>query len=244
VGKIDKMALEWRRAVLNSLEVQFVRRRWLLPLLAALALAMVTVAQSAAPPVALSAQQIAGETDVALRQLQTSLAAVPAGQGHGKKSDRNEFEQDNVSIQRNLQQAVPGLLSDVRSAPENLSNVFRLYRDVEAVYQVALRALEAASHFSSRQEVDNLSAAVENLRNQENQMADYIQRGAAAQLAELQRLRNDSTRAAQVPATSPKTVVIDNAAVPEKPKPRRGTRKKPPAEKPADQQQQNNTPPQ
>jgi hypothetical protein len=49
---------------------------------------------------------------------------------------RSAAQADAASVQRNLTSALPGLIAAVRSAPEDLNAAFKIYRNLNALYDV------------------------------------------------------------------------------------------------------------
>jgi Skp family chaperone for outer membrane proteins len=168
------------------------------------------------------------------------------------KTDKNTKEQalNNVdSIQRNLQGALPEIIAQLRAAPEDVSKSFKLYRNLDALYDVLGNVLELTGAFGSK---DNLQALENDLNSFEatrKQMAERIETLSAAKESEIVRLRTDLKAAqAAVPTAPPKKVIVDDTEPPpKKPAVKKKTTKKstkpattkPPAiqtERPPDQQ--------
>lgn len=156
------------------------------------------------------------------------------------KTDANTKQQAQSnadSIQRNVASALPGVIAAVRSTPQDLNSQFRLYRNVNALYDVMTSLTESAGAFSPKGEYEVLAQQLETIDAVRHDLADSIERMTSSMQAELAHLRQ-LVRAAQqaaVAPTPPKTTVVDDnepvkASTAHKKKP---AAKKPPASPPA-----------
>ncbi len=134
------------------------------------------------------------------------------------------------SIQRNLQGALPEMLSQLRSAPEDLPATFKLYRNLDALYDVLGNVVESSGAFGSKDDFQALSNDLSSFEGTRKALAERIGNLASSKEAEINRLRAD-LRAAQaaIPAAPPKKIVVDDNEPPKKP----ASKKKPAAKKPA-----------
>jgi hypothetical protein len=147
------------------------------------------------------------------------------------------------SIQRNLEGALPEIIGQLRSAPESLPATFKLYRNLDALYDVLGSVTEGAGAFGSKDDLQSLSNDLSTFENTRKELADRLVNLSTAKEAEINRLRTDLTKAqAMIPAEPPKKTIVDDTEPPKKPatKKKKSTTKKP-AEgtKPATGQQQN-----
>jgi hypothetical protein len=146
------------------------------------------------------------------------------------------------SIQRNLQGALPEMIAQLRAAPEDLPATFKLYRNLDALYDVMGSVVEGAGAFGSKDDVQSLSNDLDGFEGTRKQLAQRMETISAAKEAEIVRLREDlKTAQAAVPAAPAKKIVVDDNEPPKKP----AVKKKPAAKpgttpstaKPAGQQQ-------
>lgn len=172
------------------------------------------------------------------------------------KTDKTTKEQalTNVdSIQRNLQAALPDIIGQLRSAPESLPNTFKLYRNLDALYDVLGNVVELTGAFGSRDDAQSLGNDLNTFEASRRQMAERIENLSTAKEAEIVRLRTQlKTAQAALPAEPPKKTVVDDTEPAKKPAPKKKTTTKsttkpktpPPATKPPAQSQQQNPNPQ
>ena len=133
------------------------------------------------------------------------------------------------SIQRNLQGALPTIMAQLRAAPEDMPATFKLYRNLDALYDVLGSVVESTGAFGSKDDFQSLSDDLNGFESTRRQMAERIENLTSAKEAEIVRLRADlKTAQAAVPATPPKKSVVDDSQPPKKP-----AVKKKPVAKPA-----------
>jgi hypothetical protein len=134
------------------------------------------------------------------------------------------------SIQRNLQNALPEMLAQLRNAPEDLPATFKLYRNLEALYDVVSGVVESTGAFGSKDDFQALSNDLNGFEGTRKQLAERMETLAAAKEQELVRLRTDlKTAQAAIPAAPPKKTVVDDNEPAKKPV----VKKKPVTKKPA-----------
>ncbi|MGH9480791.1 MAG: hypothetical protein ACRD1L_01760, partial [Terriglobales bacterium] len=121
-----------------------------------------------------SAQQgtaVAAQLQVALDALHNAFSGLDTDSLHLSDKQKQAMYDSQTSIQRNLSDALPALLTAYRAAPDNLGAAFRLYRDVDAVLMVAQ---QSAATLGSRDSDDrdtlassssDLEAALKRLGN-------------------------------------------------------------------------------
>ena len=132
------------------------------------------------------------------------------------------------SIQRNLQNALPDMISQLRASPENLPATFKLYRNLDALYDVLGSVVEGVGAFGSKDNLQALSNDLNSFENTRKELADRIESLSTSKEAEITRLQTDlKTARAEIPATPPKKVVVDDNQPAKKPAAKRKTTKKP-----------------
>ena len=206
----------------------------LLPLLVLAASAQTPSAQNAAPPPV--SYSSVSQLNLLLSQLEQATQAV---QGDLSKlriekwktdSDTKRQAQTNVdSIQRNLQSALPEIIARLRNSPEDLTETFKLYRNLDALYDVFGSVAESAGAFGSRDEFQWLGNDLNALERSRHSFADRMETLAGAKEVELTRLRTQlRSLPAETPAPpGPKKIIVDDDEPPKK------TTKKKPASKPS-----------
>lgn len=145
------------------------------------------------------------------------------------KTDKTTKEQalTNVdSIQRNLQAALPDIIAQLRAAPENVPDSFKLYRNLDALYDVLGNVVELTGAFGPRDDAQSLGNDLNAFEASRRQMAERIDNLSTAKESEIVRLRTElKTAQAAVPSEPPKKVVVDDT----EPTKKTATKKKPTA---------------
>ena len=132
------------------------------------------------------------------------------------------------SIQRNLQGALPEMIAQLRAAPEDLPATFKLYRNLDALYDVMGNVVEGAGAFGSKDDLQSLSNDLDGFEGTRKQLAQRMETLTSSKEAEIVRLREDlKTARAAVPVAPPAKIVVDDNQPPKKP-----AVKKKPAAKP------------
>jgi hypothetical protein len=136
--------------------------------------------------------------------------------------------QSNVdSIQRNLQSALPEIMTQLGNAPENLGASFKLYRNLDALYDVFNSVVESAGAFGSKDEFQSLSNDMSGLESARRALGERVQDLASAKENELARLRTQIKAMQAAPPPPPRKTVVDDTEPAKKPA------KKKPKSKPA-----------
>ena len=134
------------------------------------------------------------------------------------KTDSNTKKQtqDNAaSLDRNLAGALPVLVGEVRSAPTDLAAGLKLYRDLNALYDVMSSLVESAGAFGTQDEFNTLAADINKLDDLRRSFADALVSAAVHQQTQMTQLENQlrsaqAAAAAAVPPLPPKKIVIDD----------------------------------
>ncbi len=144
------------------------------------------------------------------------------------------------SIQRNLQNALPEIVEKLRAAPEDVPATFKLYRNLDALYDVLGSVVESTGAFGSKDDLQALANDLKSFESTRKALAERLENVSTAKEAEIVRLRSDLKAAqAAIPAAPPKKIVVDDTEPPKKPvvKKKPGTsvpsKTKPAASKPA-----------
>jgi len=194
---------------------------WLL-LLAPTMLAQAPANQAAQPPVPYTS---ASELNLMLTQLeqasqaaQVDLAKLRIDRWKADSGTKRQAQENVESIQRNLQTALPGMLTELRTSPENLAITFKLYRNLDALFDVFGSVAEFAGAFGSRDELQSVQNDLNAIERSRHALADRIDSLAGAKESELTRLRTQlqQAQAAASPAKPPAKVVVDDTEPPKK----------------------------
>lgn len=199
-----------------------------------LTFAAICVSQSspsnASAPVSYSSISELNQMVASLQQttgaLQENLSQLRVDKWKTDSASKRQTKDDIESILRNLQNALPGTLSDLKSSPESLPLTFKLYRNLDALYDVAKSVAESTGAFGSKEEFQSLSKDIGAIENSRRALAGRLDKLAAAKETEIGQLRAELQNARA--AIPPKKVVVDDTEPPPKKTPaRKKTAQKP-----------------
>lgn len=167
-----------------------------------------------------------------LSQIQqtTSSANVNIGKLRIEKwktdsQQKQQMQQIADSLQKNITNAVPGLISDVQTSRGGVLASFKLYHNLNVVYEFLSSMAEAAGAFGKREEYQPLEGDATSLDTVRQNLSTYIEQAAGKMEAE-NRAAN-AVQAKQGPTLVPgkKVVVIDENDTPPRKRPK-STKKK------------------
>jgi hypothetical protein len=155
---------------------------------------------------------------------------------------KRQTDSDTQSILRNLQNALPGMLSDLKNAPESLPLTFKVYRNLDALYDVMNSVVESAGAFGSKDEFQGLNKDLGSIEESRRAFAERMDKLSNAKETEIGQLRVELQNARA--AIPPKKVVVDDAepAPPKKTTPKKKTTPAKPKPAPSQSQPQPQAP--
>jgi hypothetical protein len=199
-----------------------VRCLFLLPLCLAASAQVASTGPPAQAPVSYtSASQLnslLSQLEQASQGAQLDLAKLRIEKWKTDSGSKRQAQGNVDSIQRNLQSALPEIIAELRASPENLTSTFKLYRNLDALYDVFESVAESAGAFGSRDEFQSLENDVSALERLRRSFADRMETLAGAKEVEVSRLRA-ALQNAQAGTTPPppKKIVVDDTAPVKKP---------------------------
>jgi len=138
------------------------------------------------------------------------------GRGGQKKED---MEHVAATLQKNLTDAIPSLSKDVQAAHGSISTTFKLYRDVDVVYNYLGRLSEAAEANGKKEEYGPLSDDVAAMETVRAKLSAYIEQASASMESTGKLPTMTSPAAATARGPLPKKIIVDDPAAPKKKKP-------------------------
>ncbi len=184
---------------------------------------------------------ILGSLKTTASAMQTDVENMRIEKWKTDASNKRQTQANVDSIRRNLQTALPEIMAQVSASPEDLAASFKLYRNLDALYDVFGSVVENAGAFGSKDEFQSLSNDMNGIESARRSFGERMQKLASAKEDELTRLRSQvKTLSAAVPPPPPKKIVVDDdEAAPKKPAAKKKTAKsgttdsKAPAKKPS-----------
>src|SRR5581483_2351496 len=227
---------------MNVNRTQIVRCFCFLLLFLSVSIAQVNPSQPSAPVSYSSVNQLnqlLSQLEQVSRATQLDLAKMRIERWKTDSNTKRQTQANTESIQRNLQTALPDVIAQLRNSPENLALSFKLYRNLDALYDVFGSVVESAGAFGSKDEFQSLSTDFDNVERVRRTFADRVDTLANIKEGELNQL-HAQIRAMQAAADAapPKKVVVDDTEPTKKAPPKK---KKPSTTAPAGTAPQPNT---
>lgn len=164
---------------------------------------------------------------------QRDLSALRIEKWKTDSNTKKGSQADASSIQRNLQTALPEIITELRNSPDSLPSTFKLHRNLDALYDVFVSLTESTGAFGSHDDYQALQNDLNSLEIARRMFADRVETLAASKEADLARLRAElqTARATEKVTATPKKTVVDDTEPPPKPVRKKPTAKvpKPPA---------------
>lgn len=174
--------------------------------------------------------QLLARLDQASQSAQLDLAKLRVEKWKADSGTKRQTQESVDSITRNLRDALPGITGDLRKSPESLASTFKLYRNLEALYDVFRSVTESTGAFGSKDDFQSLQNDLDGLEAVRRGFADRIEGLAVTKQSELDGLRAQAQKAqAAVASEPPKKTVVDDTAPPKKVVKKKSVPKPPPA---------------
>jgi hypothetical protein len=156
--------------------------------------------------------QVAQATQVDLTKLRIEKWKTDSNTKRGTEADAE-------SLQRNLQNALPEIIAQLRASPESVAATFKLYRNLDALFDVLGPVVESAGAFGSKDEFQSVQNDLSAIERSRRELAERMETLATTKEGELTQLRTqvrDLQAAAAPPPAPPKKVVVDDTEPPKK----------------------------
>lgn len=164
------------------------------------------------------------QLDQTSRAAMANLAKLRIEKWKADSSVKQQYQANVDSLQRNLSSALPEIENKVRNAPQDLTANLKLYRNLNALYDVFASVAESAGAFGPKDQYEPLAEQAVQFDQIRRSVADRLEQLATAKEMELSRLRNQVQRVQQQQAAQgPKKIVVDD----NEPTPKSKKKKKP-----------------
>jgi HPt (histidine-containing phosphotransfer) domain-containing protein len=124
---------------------------------------------------------------------------------------KQQAQANTDSVQRNLTSALPVLIDAIRAAPQDLGAEFKLYRNLNALYDVFASLTEATGAFGPKNDYQALAQQLETIDSVRRNLGDALEQLTSSTQSELVQLRTQVRAYQRVTAAAPpKKVVVDD----------------------------------
>jgi len=172
---------------------------------------------AATPPSAVSPSSNPGDLGAMLQRLEQETSGLNADVGKLRvekwKTDsatKHQTSENIGSIQRNITGALPGLITAVRSTPQSLAANFKLYRNLNALYDVVASVGESAGAFGKREEYDLIARHAADLDEDRRNYGEFLQRMTASADDRIAAADREKAAIAAQPPPPPKRIIVDD----------------------------------
>src|ERR1700758_700913 len=176
--------------------------------------------QTPGPPVSYTSvtqlNTLLSQVEQAAQATAVDLAKLRIERWKADSSTKRQTQENVESVQRNLQNALPEIINQLRASPEDLTATFKLYRNLDVLFDVFGSVVESAGAFGSKDEFQSLSNDLTSLERSRRTLAERMENLTTSKEAELNRLRAQVKAQAPPPAAS-KKVIVDDTEPPKKP---------------------------
>jgi hypothetical protein len=174
------------------------------------------------PPQRAQAAPPAANLNATLTQIQQAVQSANADIGRLRidkwKTDsdqKQQLHQVSDSLQRNITNAMPGLISDVQASSGNVSTTFKLYHNLNVLYEFLSSLADAAGSLGKKEEYEPLANDAAALDTARQGLSAYIEQTAIKLESVRTPPATPSPQAAAPPP--PKKIVIDDGDPPKQP---------------------------
>lgn len=130
-------------------------------------------------------QPVVADLNLIIAQLQRAALSTNGDLGKLRiekwKTDNDQKEQLQKmvdSLQRNLTNAVPGLITDVQNSRGSMSSTFKLYHNITIVFEYLSSVTDAAGVLGKKEEYEPLAADAAALDTARQNLSTYIEQAA------------------------------------------------------------------
>lgn len=163
--------------------------------------------------------------EAAASQISLDIARLRIERWKAGSLAKSSAQANADSVQRNLTSALPALIAAARSAPDDLSAEFKLYRNMNALCDVVNSLTDATRAFGPNSDYEALAKQSQVLSSVRRNLGESLEQRTAATQQELNQARVQiKTQQEQLAAAAkapPKEVVVAETEPPKKPAPKK-----------------------
>ncbi len=172
---------------------------------------------TAMPQPAVDVTPLLSELNSTAQAINLNLARLRIEKWKADSSAKQQAQDNANAISRNLTNALPAVIDQVRTNPQSLAAVFKLYRNVNVLYDVFTGLTEEAGAFGPKADYQQLASDLNNLDSVRRSLGDRLENLATVRDTEVLNLRNQLQQAkAAAPPPAPKKVIVDDEEKPKK----------------------------
>lgn len=167
-------------------------------------------------------QQAASSTNTDIGKLRMEKWKTDADQ-------RQQLQHIADSLQKSITTAVPALVNDVQASRGAVSSTFKLYHNLNVIYENLNYLADVAGGLGKKEEFDPLAADCAAMEQARQSLSSYIEQSAGRLEAAARQAAQTQAAAAQTQVPGKKVVVINDDEPPKKATKPKAAKKKAPA---------------
>ena len=160
-----------------------------------------------APPTA-NLDSIISDVQKATSSTTTNIGRLHIDRWKTDNDQRQQLQQIAGALQRNIANAVPGLINDVQSSKGGVLASFKLYHNLNVVYENLSYLADVAGSLGKKEEFEPLAQDAQSLESARSNLSTYIEQTATK--LETAYVSAMQAREAAAVANQPKMVVIND----------------------------------
>ena len=172
--------------------------------------------QAPAPPASPTLSAILTQVQESTGSANVNISKLRIEKWKTDPSQRQQLQQMAESVQKNIANAVPGLIGDVQNSKGGVAASFKLYHNLNVLYEYLSGLADAAGSLGKKEEYEPLAADAASLDTARQSLSIYIEQ-AAVRMETANRPPPVPARSQMVPVPG-KVVVIDEDDAPPKAK--------------------------
>jgi hypothetical protein len=162
-------------------------------------------AQSTPEPVTSGLDSVLAKIQQTAKTADADLAQLHIDKWRTDNDQKAQLQQVSTSLHKNLTLAVPDLVHQVQAGKGNVSATFRLYHNLNVVYEYVNSLADAATGLGRREESDPLNRDAAALDSVRQELSTYIEQAAVT----LELKARPTPTPTPAPVAAPTKVVID-----------------------------------
>jgi hypothetical protein len=118
--------------------------------------------------------QMLGQLQQIAQQTASDLGKLKIDKWKTDSSNKQQSQSNATSLQRNLMAAMPEMIQKAQAAPQDFAPSFKLYRNLNVVYDVLAMTAENAGAFGPKEQYEPLANDIGQLDQVRRNMADRL----------------------------------------------------------------------
>jgi hypothetical protein len=125
-------------------------------------------------------------------------------------AQKQQMQKVAESLQRNINNAIPGLISDLQADPNSVSKAFKLYHNLNVVYEFMSPLAEVTGEYGKKEEYEPLTRDAAALDKVRQDLSDYVERTATMLDSQVKRAATTVSPQTTAAQQQPKKIIVDD----------------------------------